>query len=771
MKKLCLFIVLLSVFFHSSFAKFGLFGDKGESLQLLKLKTKAVVEGPYAEIQYIQTYKNPLDHPIETQFYFPRTDTSVFHKFEAEFRGKTIVGRVLEKERAQKMYEWNVEKGNTVAYSDRNVNAPDVMNIKVGNIPPGESVEIRFSVIEPLELVINKFFGLKLPAVLTERYAPSSVDLNQVPVIQNVDLKGSLYKEWQIEVELKSEGPLSFVSNPSHNFKPKIFEDSRIHRTVWNVTIVPNKDFIVYFSPEKIEDLGAIYATHPDDQNDHVLLVNFIPPLNNVDKKKAQKFLETSEDGLMRIKEMALQDDIENAKGEFLFVIDRSGSMSGARIENLKRALIKFLLILPKNAYFNIISFGSSYQLYKTQSIKNSPQALEEATKWAHTIDADMGGTEILEPLRHLTKSSYHSNEYLRTVIVLTDGDVFNPDEVIRHVTEHSDKMRFCSVGIGYGASEYLVKNVGRAGKCRSEFVLDGEDIGEKAIYLVKAAISQYLKDINFNLECVDGKNNQVHSEEAKVDMLMKDQPFKKWIYLKDISDVKSCQITVSYHSSLDDKVTTKKFRISGLDNAEVTDIWHKLAYDVRIKELEQKVKSTYSPGSLKEEITGLSTRYQILSDYTSFLAVAEENTVDPKKEGGRPAQIKIPNLDSADYAQSDCLFAQKAAQIELDNEGYHEQARAGRASRVAESFDELADGIGNVASSAVNQAKEIASSVGSYFSSSVKYSKSTPSSYSYAPSSYSNSYSWWSRSGGSSASLVFVSLMGIICLLFAILF
>jgi len=761
MKKFFIFILLFIV---SSFAKFGLFGDKGEPLQLLKLKTKAVVEGPYAEIQYIQTYKNPLDHPIETQFYFPRTETSVFHKFEAEFRGKTIIGRVLEKERAQKMYEWNVEKGNTVAYSDRNVNTPDVMNIKVGNIPPYESVEIRFSVIEPLELVINKFFGLKLPAVLTERYAPSHIDTAKVPAIQNVDLKGSLYKEWEIEVELKSGSPFSFVSNPSHNFQPKMFEgeNSKVYRAVWNVLIVPNKDFIVYFSPEKIEDLGVIYATHPDDQNDHVLLVNFIPPLNNVDKKKAQKFLEASEDGLLKIKEMALQDDIENAKGEFLFVIDRSGSMAGARIENLKRALIKFLLILPKNAYFNIISFGSSYMLYKPRSIKNSPQALEAATQWVHTIDADMGGTEILEPLRHLTRSTYNSNEQLRTVMVLTDGDVFNPDEVISHIAEHSDKMRFCSVGIGYGASEYLVKNIGRAGKCRSEFVLDGEDIGEKAVYLVKAAISQYLKDIKMKLECVDGRNNQVHSEEAKVDMLMKDQPFKKWIYLRDIQKIKSCQVSVSYHSSLDDKVSMKKFKISGLDNAEITDIWHKLAYDAKIKELEQKVKSTYSPESLKQEIIELSTRYQILSDYSSFLAVAQENTVNPHI--GDPIQMKIPNLDSADYSQSDCILAQKAAEMELQDEGLYSGqriARAGRASRERSGFEKLSESLGNFASETISQAKETASSLGSYLSSSTEYSQPSP-----TPSS---SYSW-SFSRGSSANLVIVSLIGIVCLLFAIL-
>jgi len=499
--------------------------------------------------------------------------------------------------------------------------------------------------------VINKFWGFTLPSVLTERYAPSSVDASQVPNIQNVDLKHSSYKEWKIEVEIKSDQPFRYINNPSHNLKPELSENSKIYKAIWNVTVVPNKNFVVYFRSDKIEHPSTILATHPNYTDDHVLLVNFIPQLNKLDVNEAQKSLDMGEEGFLRLKNLALKEDVESAKGEFIFVIDRSGSMDGARIVNLKKALEKFLTILPKDSLFNILSFGSTFSLYKAESLKLNAENLKEAVEWIRTIDADMGGTEILPALRSATQVPQVQG-YPRTIMVLTDGDVFNPAEVISHVRENSEKVRVCSVGIGYGASEYLVKNIGKAGRCTSEFVLDDEDIGDKAIYMIKAAISQYLENIESSIECFDSKNKAVFKEESKHGLLLKDEPFKKWTYFKNISDLEYCNAKISYFNSLKKEKATEEFRVDGFKTAEITPVWHKVAYDSKLKELDLEVKAEGRDfdhtEQVKATIIELSLKYQVLSDYTSFLAVLEESTVDPQDD-----RIKetIKNVDSADYA------------------------------------------------------------------------------------------------------------------------
>jgi len=52
---------------------------------------------------------------------------------------------------------------------------------------------------------------------------------------------------------------------------------------------------------------------------------------------------------------------MKSAKCEFIFLLDRSGSMSGTRIENAKMALILFLKSLPPGSYFNVVSFGENF--------------------------------------------------------------------------------------------------------------------------------------------------------------------------------------------------------------------------------------------------------------------------------------------------------------------------------------------------------------------------------------------------------------------------
>jgi uncharacterized protein with von Willebrand factor type A (vWA) domain len=122
------------------------------------------------------------------------------------------------------------------------------------------------------------------------------------------------------------------------------------------------------------------------------------------------KFLEEDED----------EDDLEGL-GEFIFVLDRSGSMSGTGIRLAREAAVFFLKSLPSSCRFNIVSFGSSHSKMFPEPVEYNDENLNKAVSEVSSYQADMGGTEIYSPLQEIFN---HAPQFPRSVFLLTDGEV-----------------------------------------------------------------------------------------------------------------------------------------------------------------------------------------------------------------------------------------------------------------------------------------------------------------------------------------------------------
>ena len=91
--------------------------------------------------------------------------------------------------------------------------------------------------------------------------------------------------------------------------------------------------------------------------------------------------------------------NISSGKAEFIFLLDRSGSMNGNKIRNAKKALILFLKSLPLGSYFNVYSFGSEYNSLYNSSVEYLDDNLNTSINKIENFQADMGSTEIYDPL------------------------------------------------------------------------------------------------------------------------------------------------------------------------------------------------------------------------------------------------------------------------------------------------------------------------------------------------------------------------------------
>ncbi|KAK4699510.1 hypothetical protein P7C70_g6752, partial [Phenoliferia sp. Uapishka_3] len=192
---------------------------------------------------------------------------------------------------------------------------------------------------------------------------------------------------------------------------------------------------------------------------------------------------------------------------EFIFLVDRSGSMEGttSRIGLAKKALVVMLRSLPAvGTDFNIFSFGSSCSaLWKSGSRPYNQVTLDKATSHVDSMEANFGGTEVRAALEAIF--AVRKTDKPTSVFVLTDGDAWDLNGVFSSVksavaassSTTGAYLRIYTLGIGEASSTAMVEGIARVGNGASSFVTDGESFTGKTTRLLKAARAPLISNVH----------------------------------------------------------------------------------------------------------------------------------------------------------------------------------------------------------------------------------------------------------------------------------
>jgi von Willebrand factor A domain-containing protein 5 len=272
------------------------------------------------------------------------------------------------------------------------------MEVHIGNLMPGETCKVRFSICEELTPFRNKFWRLIIPSCLTPRYRPEYLNSNSNSNSEFDFIQSSSFGkiQWTITVEVCSHSPISLLECPTHELD--IIQSNTCSRTVSlkkGKNHYPDKDFVLLYSCANIHIPNLMISKY---KGTYAVVTSFIPKLDNISDRDALN------DPLLDFLENSMDIDISSQKGDFVILVDCSGSMEG-RINLAKEALIFFLKSLPFDSYFNVYLFGSEFvSLFPGGSQKYSDTTLKNALDFGQGIDANMGGTEILKPLLDIFK-------------------------------------------------------------------------------------------------------------------------------------------------------------------------------------------------------------------------------------------------------------------------------------------------------------------------------------------------------------------------------
>ncbi|KAJ3595084.1 hypothetical protein NHX12_004389 [Muraenolepis orangiensis] len=190
--------------------------------------------------------------------------------------------------------------------------------------------------------------------------------------------------------------------------------------------------------------------------------------------------------------------ELHKATRELVFLIDRSGSMSGANIRRVKEGMVVALKSLPPGTMLNIVGFGTTIKALFTSSKLCNDVTLVQACEYVQRMRADMRGTNLHGALSWVFQQPVQRT-CPRQVVVVTDGAVSGVGKVLELVRRNTCAARCFGLGLGPRACRRLLQGMAKLTGGSTEFLEDEERLQPKLIKTLKKAFEPVLTDLRID--------------------------------------------------------------------------------------------------------------------------------------------------------------------------------------------------------------------------------------------------------------------------------
>lgn len=320
---------------------------------------------------------------------------------------------------------------------------------------------------------------------------------------------------------------------------------------------------------------------------------------------------------------------------DVVFLMDTSGSQSGAPLAQSKVLMRRFLQGLNPNDTFTIIDFANSAQTLSTEPLANTPANQKKAIDYVNNLKAN-GGTELLNGFETVLNFSPAKNGRLRSIVLVTDGLIGNENQIISRIQKQLQPgNRLYSFGVGSSVNRFLLNRLAEVGRGTVHVVRHDES--------VDAVVEKFFNEINnpvlTNIEVTwQGLGEAPEIFPLKPADLFAQEPLILYGRKQDRLSG-NLQITaVAAGGKPYRKTFPLRFDSDG-GNEAIAQLWGR----AKIKELMLEM----SGGEMSERVdavTNVALGYRLMSKYTAFVAVSDEQRVDPNNSSREEVKKQTPD-------------------------------------------------------------------------------------------------------------------------------
>lgn len=583
----------------------GLFVKSPEGEQLsFPLKHTAVsakVAGSLSRVEVIQTFKNPFTKPLEAIYVFPLPDEAAVDDMEIKIGDRIIKGNIKKREEAQAIYQQAKRQGRTAGLLEQE--RDNIFTQSLANIKPGEQIDVTIRYTDSLKFTGGDY-EFVFPMVVGPRFIPgtpldSSGDTDEVPDASRITppiMPEGMRSghDINITVEINAGVPIQDIRSPSHQLR--IEPQGEITRVqLGGEDTIPNKDLILRYRIAG-DNTQATVLTQADERGGH-FAIYLIPALQ------------------YRTDEIVPKDVV--------FLIDTSGSQMGAPLQQCQELMRHFIQGLNAQDTFAILDFSETTRKLSETPLTYTPQNCKKALDYINQLQAD-GGTYLLNGLQTVLKFPASPPGRLRSIVLLTDGYIGNETQILAEVQDNLPVgQRLYSFGAGSSVNRFLLNRIAEIGRGISQIIRHDEP--------VQTAVDQFFRQINnpvlTNLQITwEGEGETPIIYPASPPDLFAEQPL---VLFGRKQDGMAGKLTVrgdSAGSQAYEQAFNLNFDLNG--NIAIAQLWGR----ARIKDLMNQMLS-YETTTGVEAVTETALSYQLLSQYTAFVAVSDDLRVEPESE------------------------------------------------------------------------------------------------------------------------------------------
>ncbi|GAB6184924.1 hypothetical protein JCM17478_04260 [Thermopirellula anaerolimosa] len=572
-----------------------------------------------AQVEVAQTFLNTGSRILEASFVFPLPYDGAVDRMTFMVDGKEIPSRLLKADEARREYEQIVRRNRDPALLEWV--GTGMFKTSVFPIPPGQkrTVSIHYTQLcRKQESMVDFIFPL------------SAAKYTSKPL-----------RELSVRLSLRAERAIKNIYCPNHDAQVKRLDEKSVTVEYSARDTVPLTDFRLMYDVSSDPLAATLLSYKSPDEEDGFFLLLVSPAIPKAD------------------------DPIPKT---VVFVADRSGSMSGKKIEQLREAMKFVIQNLREGDLFNIVAYDSEVELFRPELQRYNDQTRREALAFAEGLVA--GGSTNIDAALRTALSQLQDAERPNYILFLTDGlpttGVTNEMQIVENMSKANQvKARVYTFGVGYDVNSRLLDRVARVGRGYTAYVRPDESIEDHVARLYRRIEAPVLTDVELEWE-FDGDSGP-----PPVYRLNPNPPF-------DISAGEQLVLTGRYRRSGAAKVVlrgrigreerrfTFPVEFTSRSGDESTAFVERVWAIRRVGDLLDEIDLHGRNDELIEELTKLALKHGIVTPYTSFFA--DENVpLQDSAANTRRAAERLRQLEAAEGAAG---FAQRRAKAALQQMG-----------------------------------------------------------------------------------------------------